>query len=109
MSDRIRCLTADGIAAFERYLSDLQRNARVPPPYQILEHPDHSKAFDQDIEIDRGTGALRIAKACSVLECGQALVPETRGRPLELIEANLAAGRAVRDLGMPLANPSSGG
>jgi CO/xanthine dehydrogenase Mo-binding subunit len=27
------------------------------------------------IEIDRGTGALRIAKAYSVLECGQALVP----------------------------------
>ncbi len=38
-----------------------------------------------------------------------ALVPETRGRSLELIEANLAAGRAVRDLGMPLANRSSGG
>src|SRR5262249_35969471 len=28
------------------------------------------------IEIERGTGALRIAKAYSVLECGQALVPE---------------------------------
>jgi CO/xanthine dehydrogenase Mo-binding subunit len=28
------------------------------------------------VEIDRGTGALRIAKAYSVLECGQALVPE---------------------------------
>ena len=28
------------------------------------------------IEIDRGTGALRIAKAYSVLECGQALVPQ---------------------------------
>jgi CO/xanthine dehydrogenase Mo-binding subunit len=28
------------------------------------------------IEIDRRTGALRIAKAYSVLECGQALVPE---------------------------------
>ncbi len=28
------------------------------------------------IEIDRATGALRIAKAYSVLECGQALVPE---------------------------------
>ena len=38
-----------------------------------------------------------------------ALVPETRGRPLELIEANLAAGRAMRDLGMPLAGRSSGG
>jgi CO/xanthine dehydrogenase Mo-binding subunit len=28
------------------------------------------------IEIDRGTGVLRIAKAYSVLECGQALVPQ---------------------------------
>ena len=28
------------------------------------------------IEIDRGTGALRLAKTYSVLECGQALVPE---------------------------------
>ncbi|HET7123920.1 MAG TPA: molybdopterin cofactor-binding domain-containing protein, partial [Bradyrhizobium sp.] len=28
------------------------------------------------IEIDRGTGGLRIAKAYNVLECGQALVPE---------------------------------
>jgi CO/xanthine dehydrogenase Mo-binding subunit len=28
------------------------------------------------IEIDRGTGALRIAKTYNVLECGQALVPE---------------------------------
>ncbi|HZN27932.1 MAG TPA: molybdopterin cofactor-binding domain-containing protein [Xanthobacteraceae bacterium] len=28
------------------------------------------------VEIDRSTGALRIAKAYSVLECGQALVPE---------------------------------
>jgi CO/xanthine dehydrogenase Mo-binding subunit len=28
------------------------------------------------IEIERGTGALRIAKAYSVFECGQALVPE---------------------------------
>src|SRR6185437_15184127 len=28
------------------------------------------------IEIERGTGALRIAKAYSVLECGNALVPQ---------------------------------
>jgi CO/xanthine dehydrogenase Mo-binding subunit len=28
------------------------------------------------VEIDRATGALRIARAYSVLECGQALVPE---------------------------------
>lgn len=31
-----------------------------------------------------------------------ALVPETRGRTLELIETNLARGRRVRDLGLPL-------
>jgi sugar porter (SP) family MFS transporter len=30
------------------------------------------------------------------------LAPETRGRSLELIEANLARGRSVRDLGLPL-------
>src|SRR5262249_46801189 len=34
-----------------------------------------------------------------------ALVPETRGRSLELIEANLARGRSVRDLGLPLSAP----
>jgi CO/xanthine dehydrogenase Mo-binding subunit len=28
------------------------------------------------VEIERATGALRIAKAYSVLECGKALVPE---------------------------------
>ena len=28
------------------------------------------------VEIERATGALRIAKAYSVFECGQALVPE---------------------------------
>ena len=43
-------------------------------------------------------GLISIAALGFVL----ALVPETRGRSLELIEANLAAGRAVRDLGMPL-------
>ena len=31
-----------------------------------------------------------------------AMVPETKGRTLELIEANLALGRHVRDLGLPL-------
>lgn len=48
-------------------------------------------------------GAISVAALLFVV----ALVPETRGRPLELIEANLSAGRAVRDLGMPLAGSSS--
>jgi sugar porter (SP) family MFS transporter len=50
-------------------------------------------------------GAISIAALLFVL----ALAPETRGRPLELIEANLAAGRAVRDLGTPVSGFSSGG
>jgi MFS transporter, SP family, galactose:H+ symporter len=50
-------------------------------------------------------GAISIAALLFVL----ALAPETRGRPLELIEANLAAGRAMRDLGMPLAGRPVGG
>lgn len=48
-------------------------------------------------------GAVSVAALLFVV----ALVPETRGRSLELIEANLAAGRAMRDLGMPLASRSS--
>jgi hypothetical protein len=34
-------------------------------------------------------------------------VPETRGRTLELIETNLARGRRVRDLGLPLQTESA--
>ena len=50
-------------------------------------------------------GVISIAALLFVL----ALVPETRGRSLELIEANLASGRPVRDLGLPLpANAQSG-
>ncbi len=43
-------------------------------------------------------GLVSVAALLFVL----ALVPETRGRTLELIEMNLAMGRHVRDLGMPL-------
>jgi MFS family permease len=43
-------------------------------------------------------GLISIAALAFVL----ALVPETRGRTLELIETNLARGRRVRDLGLPL-------
>ncbi len=49
-------------------------------------------------------GAVSIVALLFVL----ALAPETRGRSLELIESNLAAGRAVRDLGVPLASRLSG-
>ena len=50
-------------------------------------------------------GVISIAALLFVL----ALVPETRGRSLELIEANLASGRPVRDLGLPLAAPARSG
>jgi MFS family permease len=48
-------------------------------------------------------GLVSVAALVFVL----ALVPETRGRTLELIEMNLARGRRVRDLGLPL--PVDGG
>jgi MFS transporter, SP family, galactose:H+ symporter len=35
------------------------------------------------------------------------MVPETRGRTLELIETNLARGRRVRDLGLPLSSEAT--
>lgn len=47
-------------------------------------------------------GLISVAALAFVI----ALVPETRGRSLELIEANLARGRSVRDLGLPLAAQS---
>lgn len=50
-------------------------------------------------------GVISVAALLFVL----ALVPETRGRSLELIEANLASGRPVRDLGLPLLATSRSG
>jgi CO/xanthine dehydrogenase Mo-binding subunit len=50
----------------------------VPNPndQEVLEFAAGACGTVVRIEIDRATGALRIAKAYSVLECGQALVPE---------------------------------
>jgi MFS transporter, SP family, galactose:H+ symporter len=48
-------------------------------------------------------GLISVAALAFVL----ALVPETRGRTLELIETNLARGRRVRDLGLPLQTESA--
>ena len=45
------------------------------------------------VEIERATGAMRIAKAYSVLECGQALVPEVGRRA---IAGRLCDGRGLR-------------
>jgi hypothetical protein len=53
MSDRIRCLNAEGIAAFERYLTELARNAHAAPPYDALESPQHTDDFGIEVTIDR--------------------------------------------------------
>jgi CO/xanthine dehydrogenase Mo-binding subunit len=53
-------------------------NVRFPPTNLNRSGPTYT-AFCGTlvrIEIERATGALRIARAYSVLECGQALVPE---------------------------------
>ncbi len=53
-------------------------NVRFPPVSLNRSGPTYTALCGTlvRIEIDRSTGALRIAKAYSVLECGQALVPE---------------------------------
>jgi CO/xanthine dehydrogenase Mo-binding subunit len=57
----------------------LERTSVKYPPTALNQH---ANAYTSQcatlvrIEIERATGALRIAKAYSVLECGQALVPE---------------------------------
>jgi CO/xanthine dehydrogenase Mo-binding subunit len=53
-------------------------NVKYPPTDLNKSGPTHSSVCGTlvRIEIERATGALRIAKAYSVLECGQVLVPE---------------------------------
>jgi CO/xanthine dehydrogenase Mo-binding subunit len=53
-------------------------NVKFPPTANNRFGPTYTSTCGTlvRIEIERATGALRIAKAYSVLECGQALVPE---------------------------------
>jgi CO/xanthine dehydrogenase Mo-binding subunit len=53
-------------------------NMKYPPTDLNKSGPTHSSLCGAVIrvEIERATGALRIAKAYTVLECGQALVPQ---------------------------------
>jgi CO/xanthine dehydrogenase Mo-binding subunit len=53
-------------------------NMKYPPTELNKSGPTHSSLCGAVIrvEIERATGALRIAKAYTVLECGQALVPQ---------------------------------
>src|SRR5262249_48195879 len=53
-------------------------NVKYPATDLNKSGPTHSSLCGTlvRIEIERATGALRIAKAYSVLECGQVLVPE---------------------------------
>jgi CO/xanthine dehydrogenase Mo-binding subunit len=53
-------------------------NVKYPPTDLNKSGPAHAAACGAlvRVEIERATGALRIAKAYSVLECGPALVPE---------------------------------
>ena len=53
MSDRVRFLNAEGIAAFERYLSELASNPLATPPYEILDDWRFAQEFEPDITIDR--------------------------------------------------------
>jgi CO/xanthine dehydrogenase Mo-binding subunit len=53
-------------------------NVKFPPTSLNRSGPTYTTSCGTvvRIEIDRGTGALRIARAYSVLECGRALVPD---------------------------------
>jgi CO/xanthine dehydrogenase Mo-binding subunit len=61
-----------------KYIRIDRSSVRFPPTNLNRSGPTYTALCGSvvRIEIDRGTGALRIAKAYSVLECGQALVPQ---------------------------------
>src|SRR5262249_4491754 len=61
-----------------KYIRIDRSNVKFPPTNLNRSGPTYTTLCGTvvRIEIDRGTGALRIAKAYSVLECGQVLVPE---------------------------------
>ena len=61
-----------------RFVRVDRSNVKFPPTNLNQSGPTYTTLCGTvvRIEIDRATGALRIAKAYSVLECGQALVPE---------------------------------
>jgi CO/xanthine dehydrogenase Mo-binding subunit len=61
-----------------KYVRIDRSNVKFPPTNFNQSGPTYTTQCGTivRIEIDRATGAVRIAKAYSVLECGQALVPE---------------------------------
>jgi CO/xanthine dehydrogenase Mo-binding subunit len=61
-----------------KYVRIDRSNVKFPPTNYNRFGPSYTSLCGTvvRIKIDRATGALRIAKAYSVLECGQALVPE---------------------------------
>jgi hypothetical protein len=58
MSDRVRCLNAEGIAAFDRYLTELARDVRAVPPYDVLESAQHAEDFGIEVAIDRARNGV---------------------------------------------------
>ena len=77
MDGRHRC--AGGAPGFAANIVRIDRsNVKFPPTdfNRIGQSYTSQCGTVVRIEIDRATGAMRIAKAYSVLECGQALVPE---------------------------------
>jgi Molybdopterin-binding domain of aldehyde dehydrogenase. len=90
-------------------------NVKYPPTDLNKSGPTHAATCGAlvRVEIERATGALRIAKAYSVLECGQALVPEVvvgqaRGRLRQWLWASLCSSRCrLTRVGPATANGTS--